>query len=316
MAEKAINALTGLEKSEEQRFHFDIYAVFEGSQELYFGHETQININMVETVKLKTVERELEKCYLSPTKRRGIERRSLIWAPMSNGLLLGDNLGCGIPHTCGKTTCPICSVFGALIPRETKVKLINGKEETRKATTLIGRVVHGGGVAIQDLDPEIKQRAMHPSMIKKEGEDMPNPFKIQYNEPSLLYPVYNHCLSITETEFGAVAYAFLDSLARLGAGNPKGVKIFEYKLFTDSRESLIVLDKYRSPLGKRPVISPFINNIEDALNQFKDCSCTVFGNKHNSNHIEEGDFERWIGDTALTKLQEYASEFVKEVLNA
>ncbi|MFQ6063235.1 MAG: hypothetical protein ACE5J9_08705, partial [Methanosarcinales archaeon] len=157
MAEKAINAITGLEKSEEQRFHFDIYAVFEGSQELYFGHETQININMVETVKLKTVDGELEKCYLSPTKRRGIERRSLIWAPMSNGLLLGDHLGCGIPHTCGKTTCPICRVFGALIPSETKVKLING-EEKRKATTLISRVVHGGGVAIQDLDPEIKQR--------------------------------------------------------------------------------------------------------------------------------------------------------------
>jgi len=36
------------------RLHFDIYAIFEGPQELYFGHEVQVNVNLVETVKLST----------------------------------------------------------------------------------------------------------------------------------------------------------------------------------------------------------------------------------------------------------------------
>jgi len=54
----------------QPRLHFDIYAIFEGPQELYFGHEVQ-NVN-VETVKLSTKDgRSLEKCYISPTKRRG-----------------------------------------------------------------------------------------------------------------------------------------------------------------------------------------------------------------------------------------------------
>jgi len=37
---------TGLpEDKKNPRLHFDIYAILEGSQELYFGHEVQVNVN-------------------------------------------------------------------------------------------------------------------------------------------------------------------------------------------------------------------------------------------------------------------------------
>jgi len=73
----AVTVKTGLEsQSDQPRFHFDIYALLEGGQELYFGHETQVNVNVVEKVTVQTPGgKELEKCYLSPTKRRGVERR-------------------------------------------------------------------------------------------------------------------------------------------------------------------------------------------------------------------------------------------------
>ena len=131
-------------------------------------------------------ENELEKCYLSPTKRRGVERRSLIWAPTGNGLL-GDTLSCGIPHTCSKVECPICRVFGGLITSATEVE---GESEKRPPTTLIGRLTHSGGVAIQELGPEEKQRAMHPSMIRKapESDPTPTPFKREYNQPGSPLP--------------------------------------------------------------------------------------------------------------------------------
>ena len=216
----AINVKSGLENySDEPRFHFDIYAILEGGQELFFGHETQVNVNIVETVTIalpdgNSDDNELEKCYLSPTKRRGVERRALIWAPTGNGLL-GDSLNCGIPHTCSKAECPICGVFGGLITTAIEVE---DESEKRSPTTLIGRLTHSGGVAIQELGPEEKQRAMHPSMLTKDPgkEPTPTPFKREYNQPGLLYPVYNHCLSMTEREFSAVAYAFMGALARLG----------------------------------------------------------------------------------------------------
>ncbi len=119
---------TGLPATDAQnpRMHFDIYAILEGSQELYLGHEVQVNINLVEVVKLSTIDgKSIEKCYISPTKRRGVERRSLIWSPVKSGTLLGDKLKCGIPETCAQPECPICSTFGGLIA---------GKK------TLIGRV--------------------------------------------------------------------------------------------------------------------------------------------------------------------------------
>jgi len=269
------------------RVHFDIYAILEGAQELYFGHEVQINVNLVETVKLG--KNKPDKCYLSPTKRRGVERRSLLWAPVQGGQLLGDKLGCGIPNTCASLDCPICAVYGGLQAGE---------------KTLVGRLVHGGGVAVQELDPVEKQRAMHPSLISKEKGDDPMPFKRQYNEPGLLYPVYNHCLSVTDTEFSAVAYAFLDCLARIGAGNPKGVKIYEHPDYLNG-EPLLVVDRYLAPLGKRPVVSPSLNDVGAALTQFTDAAEQFTETEH---------FKRRTGNAALKFLQEHAAAFVKQHL--
>ncbi len=282
---------TGLPKTDENnpRFHFDIYAILEGSQELYLGHEVQVNVNMVETIELQTKDgNSIKKCYISPTKRRGIERRCLIWSPVKSGELLGDKLGCGIPKTCTKTDCPICMTYGGLDP---------GK------STLIGRLTHGGGVAIQELDPVEKQRAMHPSKLVNKNEETPIPFKREYNQPGIFYPVYNHVLSVTEKEFSAVAYAFLDALPRMGAGNPKGVSIAE-----ENQIPLLVLDRYLVPGGKRPIISPSETNPETAIQEF-----LRLANDQNEN-IKETHFKRWIGNEALTKLQEYSCQFVDTYL--
>lgn len=309
----AIKTDTGLPKADNPRYHFDIYAVLEGPQELYFGHETQVNVNIVETVHIATDAGEVEKCCISPTKRRGVERRSLIWAPVrSAGVLLGDKLGCGIPHTCAQPTCPICAVYGGLITSDTEVEAGVPGHPKRKATTTIGRLVHGGGVAVQAQDVVEKQRAMHPSMLHKEPgqEPTPVPFKRQYNEPGLLYPVYNHCLSVTEVEFGAVAYAFLDALARLGAGNPKGVKIYESALLRE-REPLLVVDRYLVPLGKRPVISPSLTSVGEALACFRAAALQVAGRTIGQEEVNETHFTRWVGDTALAQLQGYAMQFVE-----
>lgn len=287
---------TGLpEDKKNPRLHFDIYAILEGSQELYLGHEVQVNVNLVEVVKLTTKHgQSLEKCYISPTKRRGVERRCLIWAPMKSGVLLGDQQKCGIPETCALPTCPICGPYGGLIA---------GKK------TLIGRVTHGGGVAVQDIYPQEKQRAMHPARLVNQKEETPVPFKRQYNQPGILYPVSNHALSVTDMEFASVAYAFLDALPRIGSGNPKGIAIAE----ADDNMPLLVVDRYLVPRGKRPIISPSVTNPETAIQDFLRLART---SETSTNHIQTTHFERWIGDAALEKLQEYSSNFVDNVLQA
>lgn len=288
---------TGLPKTDSQnpRMHFDIYAILEGSQELYLGDEVQVNVNLVEMIKLETKDgQSLEKCYISPTKRRGVERRCLLWAPVKSGELLGDKQVCGIPKTCAEPDCPICGPYGALDP---------GKR------TLIGRVTHGGGVAVQNLYPVDKQRAMHPSRLVNQKDETPIPFKRQYNQPGLLYPISNHALSVTDQEFASVAYAFLDSLARIGSGNPKGVALAE----STDKMPLVVIDRYLVPRGKRPIISPSVTSAEEAIDDFIRLARIP---DHSTDHIELTYFERWIGDAALTKLQDYSSQFVDTVLQA
>lgn len=290
---------TGLpEDKNNPRLHFDIYAILEGSQELYFGHEVQVNVNLVEIVKLSTKDgKSLEKCYISPTKRRGVERRCLIWAPVKSGVLLGDKQTCGIPKTCALPTCPICAPYGGLIAGQ---------------KTLIGRVTHGGGVAIQDLYPVEKQRAMHPAILSNDmtkKEEKPTPFKREYNQPGILYPVYNHALSMTDMEFASIAYAFLDALPRIGSGNPKGIAIAE----SDDNMPLLVVDRYLSPRGKRPIVSPSITDPVRAIEKFIQLARTPETNKE---YIQLPNFERWIGDAALEELQKRSSNFVDKVLQA
>ncbi len=317
----ATHVKTGLgTQADTPRFHFDIYAILEGGQELFFGHETQVNVNIVETVTIPSNngdDTEVEKCYLSPTKRRGVERRVLIWAPTGNGLL-GDKWNCGIPHTCSTVECPICRVFGGLIPAAVDVEIDDAKKtEKRPATTLIGRLTHSGGVAIQALGPEEKQRAMHPSMIRKDpgAAPTPMPFKREYNQPGLLYPVYNHCLSMTDSEFSAVTYAFMGALARLGAGNPKGVKIYDAPLVNEAAEPWIVFDKYLSPLGKRPVVSPTITDVDEAKAQFKKAAFSIGGHEQQpANRLVRGSFHRYIGDAAIAKMSKYLVQFETEGL--
>ncbi len=299
-------ATTGLSPSTTQRYHYDIYAILEGTQEMYFGEEVAINVNLVEKVKVPRSApngqgfQEIDKCYISPTKRRGVERRTLIWAPMKAGILLGDHEQCGIPGTCSRQECPICCVYGALQPKED--------------ISLIGRLTHGGGVAIQPLLPEVKQRAMHPSVMTRVEGVTPMPYRREYNEPALLYPVYNHCLSITEQEFESVAYAFLNALSRIGAGNPKGVRIAD-GLLLEENEPLLVVDRYLAPLGKRPTISPQEINPNVALDRFRDSAFFVFGERQNSEVIDRGvAFTRWIGDQAMQRLQQYCLDFTQRVL--
>ncbi len=289
--------MTGITKSNNQRYHFDIYAILEGAQEMYFGHEVQVNVNQVERVTVENEDGErMLKCYLSPTKRRGVERRALLWAPHKDGKMLGDAQDCGIPKTCAKETCPICYVYGAL------------KAGT---DTLIGRVTHGGGVAVQPLDAEEKQRAMHPSdIVRGKGGETPTPFRREYNEPGLFYPVYNHALSVSEDEFIPVAYAFLDSLARIGAGNPKGARLAEKE-----GKPLLVVDRYLVPKGKRPVISPHEISGARAIDYFVTQAQTVRENGLSFGDSSESEmFSRWTGDEALAKLESWSEAFVKKHL--
>ncbi|MDZ4871789.1 MAG: hypothetical protein CLLPBCKN_001177 [Chroococcidiopsis cubana SAG 39.79] len=153
---------------------------------------------------------------------------------------------------------------------------------------------------------------MHPAIISNnlsKKEEKPTPFKRQYNQPGILYPVTNHALSITDTEFASIAYAFLDCLPRIGSGNPKGIAIAE----TSEQMPLLVVDRYLVPRGKRPVISPSITNPQEAIDDFLRFARTP---ETNSDRIQLPHFERWIGDAALEKLQEYSALFVDTVLQA
>lgn len=287
-----------------KRFHWDIYAVLEAPQELYFGDEVEINVNRVEKVTLEGPEGKVLKAYLSPTKRRGVERRTLIWAPRDDGKTLGEYLECGIPGTCArvepednKPACPICRVFGALRPGE---------------KTVIGRLTHAGGVAIQTLEPQEKQRAMHPSDLVRSGNDQEKPtlFRREYNQPGLYYPVYNHALSLSEEDFAAAAYAFLNSLPRMGAGNPKRVDF----LWGGECGLYLVLDRYLVPKGARPIISPHQTDIGVALSDFCQKAKRVPGMNFDNGRAEDQYFTRWIGEAALAELQRLSEMFVEKHL--
>ncbi len=136
------------------------------------------------------------------------------------------------------------------------------------------------------------------------------PFKRQYNQPGILYPISNHALSITDRDFSSVAYAFLDALPRIGSGNPKGIAIAEAP---ETNMPLIVVDRYLVPRGKRPIISPSVTSPETAIADF--IRLARFPTD-TGDCIQLPHFERWIGDAALSKLQDYSSQFVDNILQA
>ncbi|MBN1841080.1 MAG: hypothetical protein JW883_02220 [Deltaproteobacteria bacterium] len=314
--------LSGLPKTKSPRNHYDIYTIFEAPQELYFGDEKQVNVNIVEKVRIQSPEGEKEKCYISPTKRRGVERRCLLWSD-ADGQLLMDKLVCGIPNTCCKESCPVCSVYGGLITGE---------------RTFIGRITHSGGVAILPQITIEKQRAMHPAIMGnfreevskellgtinkeqnrkkdankyKKASDLtePMPYRKEYAQPGLLYPVSNHCLSISSDEFATVAYAFLMSLNRLGAGNPKGVSFARAAWDGQEDEPLLVVDEYRVPLGERPIVSPSVSDNATAIGTFIKLAKSVSSNSADK-------FSRSTGNEALKKLQDAAKVFEQKHLQA
>ena len=286
---------SGLTPKGEALYHWDIYALLYAPQEVYFGHETQVNVNLIETVSLPDGS---ERVYLSPTKRRGGERRALLYAPVErNGqhLYLTDLLHCGLPNTCGRANCPVCRVYGALVTE---------RRGNIERTTFIGRLTHGGGVSIPAWQPLEKQRAMHPSDLRRESGEEPQPFRRQYGAPGLLFPVYNHVLAASEREFRAVAYAFLASLPRLGAGNPKGLDLYEDETFGP----YLVLDRYKAPLGRRVVLPPTLKDPGEALAEFR----------RRAEDAPEGEalFQRHRGRAALEALRRLAKAFVEEDLPA
>jgi hypothetical protein len=299
------------------RVNMDIYAIVEATQELHFGNVKDLNVNRIELVTVPTLEGEIEKLYMSPTKVRGVARRALMWKLND----LGDEQikSCGIPATCGK--CDLCKLFGGLMTTA-------GAEEEG---SIASRVFQAGGVAIQEISPEIKQRLSSPTyiingqigqynkeeikkLLKERGVSQnaldrlstPMPYEKEYVEASALFPVYWHSL-LLEVEKGGrkmsepqmVAYSFLEALKRIGAGHPKGAEFFHYCWDgKDKEEPLLVVDVYTEPLGKRPIISPMITDVKKAIQ--------IFIEKAKSSDNVEGKFERYTGYAAESLLRNLA----------
>jgi hypothetical protein len=134
------------------------------------------------------------------------------------------------------------------------------------------------------------------------------PYRKEYAQPGILYPVSNHCLSISREEFTTVAYAFLMSLNRLGAGNPKGVALARGG-WEGGVEPLLVVDEYRVPLGERPILSPSLTDNDEAVKTF-----VQLAEDFRSEQPEK--FRRSTGASALKVLQDAAVLFEEKFLKA
>lgn len=290
------------------RQHYDIYAIVYTPQEVHFGHEKQINLNVVETVKVaKNSGDDYDlKLYFSPTKRRGVERRSVLWMPVGDEYYY-DVVDCHIPRTC--CSCILCHVFGGL------------DHEVRKRS-ITSRVTQGGGVAVQPLPPEIKQRLVVSADLNRkieraggggEEDTSATPFKKEYAEPGIWFPITTHCTSLTEEEFGLVAYAFLDAMRRYSAGHPKGGWIVNGEVNGEERP-LIVVDAYRAPQVNRPLVAPTTNSTEAALNEFRH-GIPIDNSWGNNEAISDGNglFTRYYGKAALKFLEENSANFVNHI---
>jgi hypothetical protein len=188
--------------------------------------------------------------------------------------------------------------------------------------SITSRVTQGGGVAVQPLPPEIKQRLVVSADLKRkieragegEGEDTSaTPFKKEYAEPGIWFPITTHCTSLTKEEFGLVAYAFLDAMRRYSAGHPKGGWIVSGEVNGEERP-LIVVDAYRAPQVNRPLVAPTINSTAEALNQFRDGIHidNSWGDKETISN-SNGLFTRYYGKVALKFLEENSANFVNNI---
>jgi len=298
------------------KVNIDIYAIVEATQELHFGNVKDLNVNRIELVTVPGIDGEIQKLYMSPTKVRGVARRALLWKLND----LGDEKikSCGIPATCGQ--CDLCQLFGGLMTTA-------GGEEG----SIASRVFQAGGVAIQEASPEIKQRLSSPTYIidgqigqynkeeikkllatrgipqdAQERLSQPMPYEKEYVVAGALFPIYWHSLLLeTEkrkkkmSEPQMVAYSFLETLKRIGAGHPKGAEIFHHDWLGNGKEPLLTVDIYKEPLGKRPVISPMETDVEKAIEEFV--------RKSKASDTVEHKFERHVGETAHRLLRKLAS---------
>ncbi|MCW4017776.1 MAG: hypothetical protein NWF00_03730 [Candidatus Bathyarchaeota archaeon] len=327
--------------------HMDIYAIVEATQELYFGNVKDLNINRVELVSVpKDDGTVVQKPYMSPTKVRGVARRALLWELVR----LGDQkvLSCGIPATCGN--CDVCRLYGALVTTQkgTKAKTTKidsqGTEGENLAGSIASRVIQAGGVAIQELTPAIKQRLSSPfyvvngkigqynveeikKMLQERGVtgdtlnrlSQPMPYEKEY--VTGLFSIYWHAYYLETSkkkeskmsEPQMVAFSFLETWKRIGAGHPKGAEIKEAEIL-GKPQPLIVVDVYYKPLGKRPIISVSESNEKTAIETFIRKAMIVNGKKNTENRITISEnepkvilFERFIGDTAEDFLRKLAS---------
>lgn len=329
--------------------HMDIYAIVESTQELHFGNVKDLNINRVEMISVPKDGAIIQKPYMSPTKVRGVARRALLWELVR----LGDKkvMSCGIPATCG--VCDLCKLYGALVTTQKGKKSKRSDtetqevEETKTVGSVASRVIQAGGVAIQELSPTIKQRLSSPCYIingkigqydvegiKKQLKErgitgdaldrlsQPLPYEKEY--VTGLFPIYWHAYYLEKvkgndskmSEPQMVAFSFIETLKRIGAGHPKGAEIKEGKI-SEKPQPLVVVDIYTRPLGKRPIISISELDEKTALETFAKKALIVNGTNTNdkankTNHItikDEGDsfvFERFIGEDAEDFLRQLA----------
>jgi hypothetical protein len=216
-------------------------------------------------------------------------------------------------------------------------------EEKEAEGSIASRVIQAGGVAIQELSPAIKQRLSSPCYIingkigqysVKEikellrgrgitGKDaldrlsQPLPYEKEY--VTGLFPIYWHAYYLETvkkneskmSEPQMVAFSFIETLKRIGAGHPKGTEIKEDKIF-GKLQPLIVVDVYTAPLGKRPIISVSESNEKAAIETFVRKAQIVNGTEINESHVtvpKNGSpivFERFLGDDAEDFLRKLA----------
>jgi len=336
-----------IKNANKNLIHMDIYAVVEATQELYFGNVKDLNINRVELISVpKDDGTVVQKPYMSPTKVRGVARRTLLWELVR----LGDQkvLSCGIPATCGN--CDVCRLYGALVTTQKGTKSTatesnsQGTEEESLAGSIASRVIQAGGVAIQELTPAIKQRLSSPcyvvngkigqynveeikKMLQERGVtgdalnrlSQPMPYEKEY--VTGLFPIYWHAYYLEASkneeskmsEPQMVALSFIETWKRIGAGHPKGAEIKEAEI-QGKPQPLIVVDVYHKPLGKRPIISVSESNEKTAIATFIRKAMMVNGNKITEDHITIPEnetnvilFKRFIGDAAEDFLRKLAS---------
>lgn len=113
-----------------------------------------------------------------------------------------------------------------------------------------------------------------------------------------------------------MAYAFLNALPRLGAGNPKGLSFYEEEGFIEGagRQPWLVVDRYLVPRGRRPVVPPHITQVPEACRIFRGNAHHVEGGKVNGSVIQADHFTRYLGQAALKQLQDWAAQFAEEYL--